>query len=207
MYNQLNSTTIQPVAIMAYKRSNNQKKRKNGKKGSKSATSTSTSTAMLHNLSLDSNDSTSTRYEQPSPLIRLPLEIREQIYTYLLDARYARSLSSLNYVPRIEDGMLRPTSGLKPFNFSLAILRANKQVHRESLHIFHTTNLFVRLSSTTTIFTGPKPSSKTVSSASSPATLPTSPPSKPKPSTSRSLWKRAGTYAARSSSQLSTSPA
>ncbi len=87
------------------------------------------------------------RQEQSSQLLRLPLKIREQIYTYLLDVRHTiRGQRSFVCFPQIQDGKLRIISSSKPFHFSLAILRTNKQIHRECLHIFHTTNLFVRLS-------------------------------------------------------------
>ncbi|CAF9914480.1 hypothetical protein IMSHALPRED_001921 [Imshaugia aleurites] len=70
------------------------------------------------------------------------------IYAYLLDARHVRGLSTFAYVPQIRGGKIRLTSSSssKPFNFSLAILRTNKQIHCESLHIFHSTNLFIRIS-------------------------------------------------------------
>lgn len=71
--------------------------------------------------------------------------MRRKIYTYLLDARHVRSLS-IAYIPQIKGGKLRLYPSCKPFNFSLAILRTNKQIHCESLHIFHSANLFIRLS-------------------------------------------------------------
>lgn len=127
---------------MASKRSN-RSKTKHGKKGSKPATSKTHSAVPV---STNSNSATSTIQEQSSHLLRLPLELREKIYTYLLDVRHVRNPSSFVYTSQVRGGKLRLIPSSKPFNFSTAILRTNKQIHRESLYIFHTNNLFVRLS-------------------------------------------------------------
>ncbi|KAL8751208.1 MAG: hypothetical protein Q9184_006139, partial [Pyrenodesmia sp. 2 TL-2023] len=81
-----------------------------------------------------------------SPLLRLPLELREKIYAYLLDTQHARSPRPVKYHPWVQDGMLRLRATSPPFQICTAILRTNKQIYLESINTFRSSNLFVRLS-------------------------------------------------------------
>ena len=127
---------------MVSKRSNRAKSKK-GKKGPKSPASSIQSGVFIP---IESNSGTSTTQEHSSHLLRLPRELRDRIYTYLLDARHVCRHSPFAYTPQLKAGKLRLIPSSKPYDFSLAILRTNKQIHSESLRIFHTTNLFIRLS-------------------------------------------------------------
>ena len=130
---------------MVSKNSNSARSKK-GKKGQKSSKPAASDTKLAVPTPTHSNSDTSLTQEQSSHLLRLPLELREKIYTHLLDARCVRRRSSVAYTPQVKAGKLHLIPSPKPFNFSLAILRTNKQIHSESLHIFHSTNLFIRLS-------------------------------------------------------------
>ncbi|KAF2240507.1 hypothetical protein BU26DRAFT_206785 [Trematosphaeria pertusa] len=76
-----------------------------------------------------------TGFNKPFPLLRLPRELRDEIYTYSL-----RAASSVETVPR------RPfmlTEGDNPFKPPTAgLLRANKQVYHEAVGILYSKNVF-----------------------------------------------------------------
>lgn len=83
---------------------------------------------------------------QESRLLQLPLELRQKIYTYLLDTRYAQANRNFSYQPRIRSGRMRLQVSAPPFAIYTAILRTNKQIYVESIHTLYSSNLFVRLS-------------------------------------------------------------
>ncbi|KAI4261103.1 MAG: hypothetical protein L6R42_003692, partial [Xanthoria sp. 1 TBL-2021] len=81
-----------------------------------------------------------------SHLLPLPRELREKIYAYLLDTKHARSPRPFQYEPWVEDGFLRLQATSAPFHICTEVLRANKQIHRESVNTLYSSNAFVRLS-------------------------------------------------------------
>jgi hypothetical protein len=77
----------------------------------------------------------STGFNKPFPILRLPREIRDEIYTYSL-----RAAISVETIPRrpfiltVEDYPFKPpTSGL---------LRVNKQIYHEAIEILYSKNIF-----------------------------------------------------------------
>lgn len=83
---------------------------------------------------------------QDSYLVRLPLELRQKIYTYLLDAKYTRSKRTFVYNPRIHNGQLSLVTTAAPFKLCTAILRVNKQIYSECISTLYRSNLPIRLS-------------------------------------------------------------
>ena len=81
-----------------------------------------------------------------SRLLRLPLELRQKIYTYLLDTRYVQANRNFSYHQRIPSGRIALQATAPPFAICTAILRTNKQIYVESIHTLYSSNLFVRLS-------------------------------------------------------------
>ncbi|KAK8233002.1 hypothetical protein HDK77DRAFT_381732 [Phyllosticta capitalensis] len=66
----------------------------------------------------------------PSLLLNLPAEIREEIFSHVLDARAARVELPDDYVA---------------YRFDLALFQVNRQVYREARHVFYRLNTFVRI--------------------------------------------------------------
>lgn len=81
-----------------------------------------------------------------SRLLRLPLELRQKIYAYLLDATHARSPRPFEYQPWVQDGFLRLQATSPPFQICTEVLRVNKQIYHESVNTLYASNMFVRLS-------------------------------------------------------------
>ena len=81
-----------------------------------------------------------------SRLLRLPLELRQKIYTYLLDTRYAQANRNFSYHQKTRSGKIKLKATAPPFAICTAILRTNKQIYVESIHTLYSSNLFVRLS-------------------------------------------------------------
>lgn len=76
-----------------------------------------------------------------SLLLLLPFELREKIYAYLLDTKYASSSRSSEY-----HGFVRLQATSPPFQICTEILCVNKQMHSECLNTLYSSNMFVRLS-------------------------------------------------------------
>jgi hypothetical protein len=75
----------------------------------------------------------STGFDKPFPILRLPREIRDEIYTYSL-----RAASWVETTPRMllaaaDYAFKPPTSG---------ILRTNKQIYHEAIEILYSKNIF-----------------------------------------------------------------
>lgn len=81
-----------------------------------------------------------------SRLLRLPLELRQKIYAYLLNATHARSPRPFEYQPWVQDGFLRLQATSPPFQICTEVLRVNKQIYHESVNTLYASNMFVRLS-------------------------------------------------------------
>ncbi|KAL8646275.1 MAG: hypothetical protein Q9226_006933 [Calogaya cf. arnoldii] len=115
---------------------------KNKKKGQSLSTSSSPSAA---NTVVD--DLAALKLQTPeSPLLRLLLELRQKIYAYLLDIKHVCSSVQFAYQPWVRDGYLGLRATSPPFHICTAILHTNKQVHDESIKLFYSSNLFIRLS-------------------------------------------------------------
>jgi hypothetical protein len=76
----------------------------------------------------------STGFNKPFPILRLPREIRDEIYTYSL--RAAISVQTIPGKPFI----LTADNPFKPPTLSL--LRANKQIYHEAIEILYSKNIF-----------------------------------------------------------------
>ncbi|KAL8924536.1 MAG: hypothetical protein Q9208_004011 [Pyrenodesmia sp. 3 TL-2023] len=127
---------------MAKKKNNARKPTKNKKKAYPLTTSRSPSA-----VDTAAGELAALNFGSPvSPLLRLPLELREKIYAYLLDTQHARPPRPVKYHPWVQGGMLRFQATSPPYQICTAILRVNKQIHLESINTFHSSNLFVRLS-------------------------------------------------------------
>ena len=137
------------------------KSTKKNKQGQSHAPSSPSSTANdvigeLEALNLEAHE---------SRLLKLPLELRQKIYAFLLDTKHARGspspftyrprvqdgtlrlqTTSYAYRPRVQDGRLRMQANSPPFRLCTAILRTNKQIHLEAVNTLYSSNQFVRLS-------------------------------------------------------------
>ena len=74
-----------------------------------------------------------TGFNKPFPIMRLPREIRDEIYTYSLRAASSVITTSQWFNPTIDNPFKPPTPGL---------LRANKQIHHEAIAILYLKNFF-----------------------------------------------------------------
>ncbi|KAF2739202.1 hypothetical protein EJ04DRAFT_508917 [Polyplosphaeria fusca] len=75
-----------------------------------------------------------TGFDKPFPILRLPREIRDEIYTYSLRATIAVDVvPRIPYVMIAENPFKPPTPGL---------LRVNKQIHQEANEILYSKNIF-----------------------------------------------------------------
>lgn len=76
----------------------------------------------------------STGLNKPFPILRLPREIRDEIYTYSLRAAIGvETTSRLAIFVTTDNPFKPPTSGL---------LRANKQIYHEAIDILYSKNIF-----------------------------------------------------------------
>ncbi|KAF2469292.1 uncharacterized protein BDR25DRAFT_343703 [Lindgomyces ingoldianus] len=76
----------------------------------------------------------STGFNKPFPILRLPREIRDKIYTYSLRAAISVDvIPRLSYIHTADNPFKPPTSGL---------LRVNKQVYHEAIEILYSKNIF-----------------------------------------------------------------
>ena len=66
------------------------------------------------------------------PFLRLPLELREQIYTYYFNP--ADRLEACEYF-----------GGAGQYRFNFGLYRVNKQIHVEAKTVFRRQNVFVRI--------------------------------------------------------------
>jgi len=76
----------------------------------------------------------STGFNKPFPILRLPREIRNEIYTYSLCAAISvETIPRRPYILTADYPFKPPTSGL---------LRANKQIYHEAIEILYSKNIF-----------------------------------------------------------------
>jgi hypothetical protein len=76
----------------------------------------------------------STGFNKPFPILRLPREIRDEIYTYSLRAAISvETTRQRAFIPTTDNLFKPPTPGL---------LRANKQIYHEAVEILYSKNIF-----------------------------------------------------------------
>lgn len=75
----------------------------------------------------------STGFNKPFPILRLPREIRDEIYTYSLRAAISVETLQWPFIPTADSPYKSPTPGL---------LRANKQIYHEAIEILYSKNIF-----------------------------------------------------------------
>ena len=95
----------------------------------------SCSTTLSDNNRTDKKPERLSQCKQPFPILRLPREIRDQIYRYGLCATHEVDCSPGSYpFGKPEDGVFKPlTPGL---------LRTSKQIYRKAKEIFYSENIF-----------------------------------------------------------------
>ena len=85
-----------------------------------------------------------------APIIRLPREIRDEIYRYLLSTKYAMEILSTQ-VRWTNDGCSKPITSdfqekrLCTLHFHTSIILANCQINREAMHVLYHENKFIFL--------------------------------------------------------------
>ncbi|OCK75365.1 hypothetical protein K432DRAFT_174564 [Lepidopterella palustris CBS 459.81] len=83
----------------------------------------------------------------PLTLLTLPIEIRNRIYTHLLDTEYVNvGLPNVSYTHSLANSILHFRASRPPFPVSTSLFYVNRQLHSESTGYFYSKNLFIRLS-------------------------------------------------------------
>ena len=132
-----------PPKNKSKRKTSQQKAKTSGKPKFTSQSSNTDLATSASNLSFaPDGDATNTQ----SGFFKLPLELREKIYTLLLDVRHARGPNeSFQYATMVRSGKLVLKALSPPYRICTALLRVNKKICAESTDVLYSSNLFIRL--------------------------------------------------------------